>query len=60
MPVATDLVQSSWADEIEEVDESTLPPPSEKMLGDNKIVTSFKFNEDGKKVKVVRYEWLHS
>ena len=47
-------VQSSWADEIDEVDVSTLPPPSEKIQGDNKIVTSFKFNEEGKKVKVVR------
>ena len=53
MPEA-DTVQSSWADEIEEVDESTLPPPMEKIQGDYKIVTSYKFNEDGKKVKVTR------
>jgi len=47
-------VGSSWADEIEEGDSSSLPPPSEKIKGDNKIVTEYMFNEDGKKVKVVR------
>ena len=47
-------VGSSWADEIEEGDSSTLPPPSKKVKGDTKIVTEYMFNEDGKKVKVVR------
>ena len=47
-------VGSSWADEIEEGDTSTLPPPSEKIKGDTKIVTEYMFNEDNKKVKVVR------
>ena len=47
-------VQSSWADEIEEGDASTLPAPSEKVKGDTKVVTEYVFNEDGKKVKVVR------
>jgi len=47
-------VQSSWADEIEEGDNSTLPPASEKVKGDTKIVTEYMFNEDGKKTKVVR------
>ena len=47
-------VGSSWADEIEEGDSSTLPAPSEKVKGDTKIVTEYMFNEDGKKVKVVR------
>jgi len=47
-------VQSSWADEIEEGDSTTLPPSSEKIKGDTKIVTDYNFNEDGKKVKVVR------
>ena len=45
---------SSWADEIEEGDSSTLPPPSEKIKGDTKVVTEYMFNDDGKKVKVVR------
>jgi len=47
-------VGSSWADEIEEGDTSTLPPASEKIKGDAKIVTDYTFNEDGKKVKTVR------
>jgi len=47
-------VGSSWADEIEEGDTTTLPPSSEKVKGDTKIVTDYMFNEDGKKVKVVR------
>ena len=47
-------VGSSWADEIEEGDSSTLPPPSKKVKGDTKIVTEYMFNEDGKKVNVVR------
>ena len=45
---------SSWADEIEEGDSSTLPPPSEKIKGDTKVVTEYMFNDDNKKVKVVR------
>ncbi len=48
-----DIPQSSWADEIEEGD-SELPPPSEKVVGDNKIVTQYQFDDNGKKVKVVR------
>lgn len=47
-------VASSWADEIEEGDTSTLPPSSEKIKGDTKVVTDYSFNEDGKKVKTVR------
>merc|ERR1712107_522306 len=48
-------VGSSWADEIEEGDTSTLPPSSEKIKGDIKMVTDYSFNEDGKKVKTVRH-----
>jgi len=47
-------VASSWADEIEEGDTSTLPPSSEKIKGDTKVVTDYSFNEEGKKVKTVR------
>jgi len=47
-------VGSSWADEIEEGDTTTLPPSSTVVKGDTKVVTDYKFNEDGKKVKVVR------
>lgn len=47
-------VGSSWADEIEEGDNTTLPQSSEKIKGDTKVVTDYSFNEEGKKVKVVR------
>jgi hypothetical protein len=50
--------QSSWADEIDETGDTTvtatLPPTSEKLVGDSeKIITSWKFNDDGKKVRKV-------
>ena len=49
-----ELVQSSWADEMEEGDVATLPTATEKMLdASTKQVTSWAF-EDGKKVKSVR------
>ena len=42
---------SSWADEIDETDTSLiLPPPSEKLIGNQKILTEYSHNEDGKKV----------
>lgn len=52
MPVAYDI-GSSWADEVEE-DGGTLPPSSEIYENDFKILTEYKFNDDNKKVKVVR------
>ncbi len=59
MPEPTDIPQSSWADEIEEGDPTTaaageLPPPTEKVTGDTKVVTSYTFDERDRKVKVVR------
>jgi translation initiation factor 3 subunit G len=54
MPEPEAIVQSSWADEIEEKDVTTLPPPTEKIVGNEKIITQFAFNDDGKKVKIVR------
>jgi len=47
-------VTSSWADEIEDSDATILPPSREEIKGDTKIVTDFAFNDDGKKVKIVR------
>ena len=50
---------ASWADQMEHLDDGddmdTLPPPQEVIDGNNKIVTEYKLNENGKKVKVVRY-----
>ena len=46
--------KSSWADEVE-LDSGMLPPPTETTdARGNKILTEYKFNKDGKKVKVVR------
>jgi len=45
---------SSWADEIENNDATSLPPTREEVKGNVKVVTEFKLNEDGKKVKIVR------
>uniref|UniRef100_A0A6P4FF55 Eukaryotic translation initiation factor 3 subunit G n=1 Tax=Drosophila rhopaloa TaxID=1041015 RepID=A0A6P4FF55_DRORH len=45
---------TSWADEVEADYVGGLPPSNEYIEGDYKYVTEYKFNEDGKKVKVVR------
>ncbi|KAK9303999.1 hypothetical protein QLX08_004497 [Tetragonisca angustula] len=51
MPVAE--VKSSWADEVEE-EGGALPPPSETYENGFKVLTEYKYNQDNKKVKVVR------
>jgi len=45
-------VKASWADQMEDNDDED---PPEVIKGDSKIVTEYKTNEHGKKVKVVRY-----
>ena len=49
-----EMIVSSWADEIEEDDHSTLPAPTERVVGDTKILTEYTINADGKKTKIVR------
>lgn len=44
----------SWADQVEQ-GEAALPPAGEEIIGDTKIVTEYKVNNEGKKIKVVRY-----
>lgn len=51
---------SSWADEVEEVEEKVaprivLPPPVEKSDGNTKTITEYTLNDDGKKVKVISH-----
>ncbi|KAI8428844.1 hypothetical protein MSG28_007492, partial [Choristoneura fumiferana] len=48
-----DEIQSSWADEVE-IDQGALPPPSEVVENGLKIVTEYKYDNDNKKVKIVR------
>lgn len=54
-----EATESSWADQVDEADleetgkDKVLPQPTEKIDGNTKIVTEYKINEDGKKVKVV-------
>jgi len=52
MPVADDI-KSSWADEVE-LEGGALPPSTEVRENGFKIVTDYKFNDDDKKVKIVR------
>lgn len=52
MPVADDI-KSSWADEVE-LEGGALPPSTEVRENGFKIVTDYKYNEDEKKLKIVR------
>lgn len=53
MPAET--VKSSWADEVEdESNKGPLPPSTEVFENGFKVVTEYKFNDDDKKVKIVR------
>jgi len=51
-------VKASWADQMDDNEEHSddeLPQSTEVISGDNKIVTEYKKNENGKKVKIIRY-----
>lgn len=48
-----DEIQSSWADEVE-IDQGALPPSSEVVENGLKVVTEYKYDNDNKKVKIVR------
>ncbi|XP_018335643.1 eukaryotic translation initiation factor 3 subunit G-like [Agrilus planipennis] len=52
MPVAEEI-KSSWADEVE-LEGGTLQPTTEIRENGLKIITEYKYNDDGKKVKIVR------
>lgn len=46
---------TSWVDTMKEHHAADqLPPPTEKIEGDTKIVTEYKFDEEGKKVKITK------
>ena len=51
-------VKASWADQMDDNEEHSddeLPHTTELISGDNKIVTEYKRNDSGKKVKIIRY-----
>lgn len=50
---ALDDIKSSWADEVE-LDSGSLPRPTEVYENGMKILTEYKYNNDDKKVKIVR------
>ncbi|CAG9857581.1 unnamed protein product [Phyllotreta striolata] len=52
MPAAEE-VKSSWADEVE-LEGGSLPPSTEVLENGQKIITEYKYNEDDKKIKIVR------
>lgn len=52
MPVAFE--KTNWADEVDEEGGAALPPSTETFENGFKIITEYKLNEDGKKVKVVQ------
>lgn len=46
---------TSWVDTMKEHHAADqLPPPTEKIDGDTKIVTEYKFDDEGKKVKITK------
>lgn len=58
--VSTDIeTKPSWADQVEQ-GEAALPPAGEVIEGDTKIVTEYKVNDEGKRVKVVRLYKIES
>lgn len=50
-----DLIKTSWADEVEDhLEKTTLPPAKTEQVGNNRIITEYRWNKDNKKEKVVR------
>lgn len=46
---------TSWVDTMKEHHAADqLPPPTEKIEGDTKIVTEYKFDDEGKKIKITK------
>lgn len=55
MPEPVEEIGQSWGDRMEEEGDGPLPPPSEEIKGKVKKMIEYRYNEDGKKVKVTRY-----
>jgi len=50
-----DLIKVNWADEVEDhLEKTTLPQSKTEQVGNNRIITEYRWNKDDKKEKVVR------
>jgi len=55
MPEPTEEIKPSWGDMMEDLDGTApLPPPEETIVGKVKKMIEYKYNEDGKRVKITR------
>ncbi|XP_057289553.1 eukaryotic translation initiation factor 3 subunit G-like isoform X2 [Hydractinia symbiolongicarpus] len=55
MPELAEEVKPSWGDMMEDLDgTASLPPSSEEVVGNIKKLIEFRYNEQGKRVKVTR------
>lgn len=54
MPSLDTEVKASWADQVDDTDTYDLPPKTETLSGNTRVVTEYKLNDDGKKVKVIK------
>lgn len=61
MPEPLDDIKPSWGDMMEEIDgQPPLPPPSEKIDDNMKTIIEYKYNDDGKRVKVTKVYQLQT
>lgn len=55
MPEPTEETKPTWGDMMEDLDGTApLPPSSEVIQGNLKKITEYKYNDEGKKVKITR------
>lgn len=55
MPEPTEEVKPSWGDMMEDLDGSpSLPPPSQMVEGNLKKMIEYKYNDEGKAIKITR------
>ncbi|XP_066913701.1 eukaryotic translation initiation factor 3 subunit G-like [Clytia hemisphaerica] len=54
MPEPMEEVEASWGDRMDEEGDGPLPPPSEEINGNVKKMIEYRYNDEGKQVKVTR------
>jgi len=55
MPEPVEEIAPSWGDRMDEEGDGPLPPPSEEINGNIKKMIEYKYNDDGKQIKVTRF-----